>query len=390
LNIKAFFTSFLFALLLILTSCDPQGSKKGKLTITGTFTQFPEGKVELSRINLRSTTPLDTARLNDEGEFRFRVTHDSAEMYLLKVNQKNYINLIVDQERNINVYSDKKLIRSNYQVEGSASSQRLAEFEGALEKNKRKIDSLIIQYKQYQAGVNPSSALIQMDEYYLEVFQEQINLSRKFIEENCNSLASLLVIERRFGMKKILTEKDDSEYYLMLDTCLSAIYPNNMHVLEHKKRLRNILQQKAIKEHRDKLLAIGKKAPDITLEDPQGKSIPLYSLIGRRVIVYFWASWDENSRNANKEMKRIYELNSGSGLEVYAIALESYREPWKGAINADGLNWINVTDYLNIQSATTSLFNIPDKLPYFYLLDEEMLIMYKGNNFVDLLEKLRS
>jgi thiol-disulfide isomerase/thioredoxin len=386
---KALLIKLLLPLIILIVSCNPQENKRGKTLITGTFTQFSGKKVELSRINIRSITPLDTAILSEKGEFRFRISIDSAGMYLLKINQKNYINLVLEQEKKVHVYSDKQAIRSHYRVEGSEGSQRLAEFEATLEKNKQKIDSLIIQHKQYHNNINPSSSLIEMDEFYEQVFQDQVLLSRKFIEENCRSLASLLVIERRFGMKKILTEERDGDYYLMLDTCLSARYPNNIHVLEHQKRLENILRQKAIKEHRDKLLSIGKKAPEIILEDPQGKSIPLHSLAGQKVIVYFWASWDKNSRKANKEMKRVYDMYAPGGLEVYAIALESYREPWQAAIQADDLDWINVTDYLNIQSATVSLFNVPKDLPFFYLLDEEMKIIFKGNEFVKLLELLK-
>jgi hypothetical protein len=77
------------------------------------------------------------------------------------------------------------------------------------------------------------------------------------------------------------------------------------------------------------------------------------------------------------------------GLQVYAIGLESYRDTWVGAINADGLNWINVTDYLHLQSGSVTLFNVPKTLPYFYLLDEGLVIRYKGNSVVDLIAALK-
>jgi hypothetical protein len=47
-----------------------------------------------------------------------------------------------------------------------------------------------------------------------------------------------------------------------------------------------------------------------------------------------------------------------------------------------------VTDYLNIQSGAVSLFNVPDEFPYFFLLNENMEIIYKGSSFVNLLEEL--
>jgi hypothetical protein len=370
-------------------SCNPLGGNKHKTIISGTFSKHPDQQLTLSEVNIRSTTPIDTTFTSDDGEFRLRLAHDSAGMYLLKLNQKNFLTLVVDQEKSIKIFSDAEEIRSNYQVEGSEDSKKLAEFEAILERNKQKVDSLVLEYKKIQANVNPSSTYIQMDEVYQDIFQNQVNYSRKFIEDNCNSLASLLVIDRRFGMRKILTEKEDGDYYIMLDSCLSVKYPWNKHVIEHKKRIEGILQQKAIKEHWENLLAVGKKAPDITLEDPQGKSISLHSVKGTKIIVYFWASWDKDSRMANKEMKRVYDMFAPQGLKVYAIGLESYREPWVGAINADGLDWINVTDYLNIQSAAITLFNVPKDFPYFFLLDNEMKIIFKGDSFIELNESLK-
>jgi hypothetical protein len=308
----------------------------------------------------------------------------------LKVDQKNYITLVLNQEKEVFIFSDQEKIRSNYKVDGSEESQLLASFESALEKNRQRIDSLVLEYRQINASTTITSTSVQMDEVYQGILEDQVKLSKQFIEDNCGSLASLLVIDRRFGMKKILTEEDNGHHYLLLDSCLGINYPGNKHIVEFKKRVEKIYQKKAIWEHRNNLLAIGKKAPDITLEDPQGRSIPLSSFLGNKVIVYFWASWDKNSRQKNPEMKRIYDMYSPRGLKVYAIGLETYNKPWSGAIKADKLTWTNVTDYLNIQSATVSLFNVPRELPYFYLLDEEMIIMYKGKDFVDLLNILKS
>lgn len=385
-NIKPFFF-FLLPVIFLAFCSNPMGKKR--TTIQGSFPKFSGKQVVFSKINISDVTPLDTATLTDKGEFRFRLDHDSAGLYLVKLDNRNYLTLVLDQEKKVSISSGADQIRGNYTVEGSVESQNLAAFEKELEKNKSIVDSLILQYNQGGGAMGMTSVQIRMDQQYQDAFNAQKEVSKKFIEDNCGSLASLLVLNRRFGQLRILTEEEDSRYFIMVDSCLSEKYPGNEHLAEHKKRLESILRQKAIHEHREKKLAVGKKVPDITLEDPDGTSISLYSLRGKPVIVYFWASWDKDSRVANKEMKRIYEMFRPSGLKVYAIALESYREVWSGAIRADGLDWINVTDYLNIQSGSLGLFNVPDKLPYFFLLDEELAIRYKGSNFVDLLDELR-
>ena len=374
--------------MLVMISCNTGSEGSIKTIISGKFSQFPGKKVVLSEIDISNTLPIDTVVLSDEGEFRFRIHRDSAGMYLLKIDNRNYMTLVLDQEKKVEVYSDDAQIRPGYRVEGSEDSQALAEFERSLERNKGIIDSLILQYNQKQGSVNYSSASLQMDQIYQDVFSKQEELSRQFIDEHCSSLASLLVLNRRFGMRKILTEEKDGEYYLRVDSCLSEKYPGNKHVLEQKERIQNILRKKALREHKDRLLAVGNKIPDITLEDPRGRSVSLHSFSGSKVILYFWASWNKDSRRANMEMKRIYELYYPRGLKIYAISLESYPETWQAAIKADALPWTNVTDYLNIQSGSLSLYNVPRDLPYFYLLDENMDILMKGNSFPELLRQL--
>ena len=131
----------------------------------------------------------------------------------------------------------------------------------------------------------------------------------------------------------------------------------------------------------DKKLAPGNKAPDLSLETPAGKTINLHSLQGHPVIVYFWASWDEHSRKSNKILKDILNSFGNHQVKVYAIGLESYREVWLNAIQNDGTGqWTHVTDYLNIHFGTRSLFNIPEQLPFFYLLDKDLTIIDRGND----------
>lgn len=385
---KYYAVVLLFFFIAMLTGCSYFPGQKGKTVILGSFPRFQGKSVTLSEVDIRKTIPIDTAEIDQDGRFRFRLVHDSAGMYLLKIDNKNYLTLVLDQERKVRVTCNGASLKGGYQVEGSEESQRLAVYETELEKNKRIVDSLALAFNAGQATLDFSVVQQQMEGEYLRVFEAQKALSETYIEENCGSLSSLLVLNRRFGQRKLLTEEEDSRYYLMVDSCLSASYPGNKHLTEHKRRIERIREQKAIRDRREQLLAIGKKAPDITLEDPEGKSVSLHSLSGKKVVVYFWASWDKNSRQVNKEMTRVYSMFRQSGLEVYAIGLESYRDTWLGAINADGLKWINVTDYLHLQSGAMTLFNVSGALPYFYLLDESMIIRYKGNNIPDLIALL--
>lgn len=365
----------------MISSCSQNNSNGIKTKITGSFPAFKGKTVTLSEIEINKATGLDTTKISDDGSFSFRFRRAGPGFYLVKVDNKNYVTLILDQEKWVKISSTLPNLRKDYQVEGSPDSEIYRDYEMFLEANRQKVDSLTRTYNDYQRSASFQSKKMELDKNYLEIFNFQRQYSIHFLESHCGSLASLLVINRRFGERTILTEKEDFKYFTMIDSCLSIKYPDNKQLAEHKKRIETTREALRQSEMIEKLLAIGQKAPDISLQNPSGKAVSLYSLMGRPVVLYFWASWDQPSRKANKVMKEMLEKTAKARPAVYAIGLESYKEPWEDAIKADGLeNWTNVTDYMNIYSSAKSLFNIPNDLPYFIVLDKSMIIRYKGNN----------
>jgi thiol-disulfide isomerase/thioredoxin len=365
----------------LISSCSQNNSNGIKTKITGKFPAFKGKTVTLSEIEINKATGIDTAKISDDGSFSFRFRRPGPGFYLVKVDNKNYVTLILDQENRVMISSDLPNLRKDYEVEGSPDSQIYRDYEMFLEANRLKVDSLTRSYNDYQRSAGFQSKKLELDKSYQEIFNFQKQYSIHFLETHCGSLASLLVINRRFGERRILTEKDDFKYFTLIDSCLSIKYPDNKQLAEHKKVIEAAREKQRQSEMLEKRLAIGQKVPDISLQNPSGKEVSLYSLIGKPVVLYFWASWDQPSRIANKSIKEILDKVVKVKPTIYAIGLESYKEPWEDAIRADGLEkWINVTDYLNIYSSAKSLFNLPGDLPYFIVLDKFMKIRYKGNN----------
>ena len=89
---------------------------------------------------------------------------------------------------------------------------------------------------------------------------------------------------------------------------------------------------------------VGSKAPDINLPDNKGELMRLSSLLGKVVILDFWASWCRPCREANKHMRSIYAKYKEKGLEVYGVSIDDNERAWKYAINQDNLTWPQVID----------------------------------------------
>ena len=237
--------------LAFLTGCHEDNGDGIRTTIKGSFPAFHGRMITLSEIDLYKAIPVDTSEIGRNGHFSFKFRRDSAGFYLLKIDNKNYITLVLDREKKVVVTSLAENIKSDYRVEGSEYSGKLQVFEAFMEANNRKIDSIAFAYN---ANIGSSQFLEIMpglNKTYDDIFEQQRKFAKTFIENNCNSLASLLVLNRRFGKRKVLTEEDDARFFLLLDSCLSVNYPGNKHVKELNERAERIRQQQRISRLRN-------------------------------------------------------------------------------------------------------------------------------------------
>jgi thiol-disulfide isomerase/thioredoxin len=116
--------------------------------------------------------------------------------------------------------------------------------------------------------------------------------------------------------------------------------------------------------------AIGEAAPDIKLPSPSGDPIALSSLKGKVVLLDFWASWCGPCRRENPNVVRAYEKYKDKGFTVYSVSLDTEKDRWTKAIQADGLVWQNhVSDLQGWQSSAAKLYGVRG-IPNTFLLDK--------------------
>jgi len=130
-------------------------------------------------------------------------------------------------------------------------------------------------------------------------------------------------------------------------------------------------------------------APEIGLNNPQGKQILLSSLRGKYVLIDFWASWCGPCRKENPTLVRIYNEYKDEGFTIYSVSLDKSKENWEKAIEKDRLVWPNhVSDLLQWKSSMVQLYGF-NSIPHTVLVDKEGKIIATGLRGETLEQKLK-
>lgn len=369
-----------FLSLLFISSCNSENDKAGFI-IHGILTNTKSDKLVLEELSVRDVTPIDSASIDENGRFTLKHTPEETGFYILKVGEDNFITLLIENGDDITITADASQLIHTYDIQGSEGSELLSDYYKYTARNKHKVDSLALIFEQSKSSPDFISIRSMLDSSYKEIVRDQQEYVMNFIDSNPGSLASLIVLNKRFGNTFLLSEKENFDYFQKIDSGLMAKCPDNIHAIEHHKRVTEVLRKRKERELADEKLQPGLPAPLLSEPDTSGNEVSLYSLKGKMVLIYFWAAESAPSRQINPDLKKLYRQFSPAGFEIYGVSFDRNPALWKAAIKIDKLDWIQVSDNKGNSSPILKLYNLPEELPYFYLIDKESLILWRGNRY---------
>ncbi len=381
----AMFKVHIWLLLLLFTiSCTgPWNEQSNEFTLKGKISNAELGVLYLEELISSEVIPVDSIYTDQHGNFLYSKTIEDAHFYMIRADQKNVITLLIEPGEKISIVGDAKDLVLSYEIDGSAGSELLARLFKNQKKNLLRVDSLGKVFRKHKYDENFKEIRRELNNTYTQIFEDQQQFVKTFIENNNNSLAAVIALYQQFGKRTLLNETDHFMYFEMLSNTLSEAYPANKHVIDLKRRVIEYKRSEAQRLQAEENLAPGALAPEIVLPDPKGNQIALSSLRGNVVLIDFWAAWCPPCRKSNRHLKKIYEEYHPLGFEIYAVSLDRTLEQWVLGVEEDEIDWIQVSDLRFWNSPVVSLYNVTS-IPHAVLIDRGGRIIDRGINISEL------
>jgi peroxiredoxin len=246
------------------------------------------------------------------------------------------------------------------------------EYNQLIEANKKLNDKYSEIYTQYQVAEQSgdTAKVSELEKQATAVEAEMTTLQKDFVKNNPSSfVAPAILASLSYEM-----EGDEIESYInAMDTAVA-----------NTEIIRNLKERVA----KMKVVAIGQKAPDFTMNDPEGNPVSLYSKVGAKaLLVDFWAAWCGPCRRENPNVVKVYREYSKKGFDVFGVSLDQKKDDWVKAISDDKLTWTHVSDLQYWNNSAAQLYAV-SAIPANFLLDENGIIIGKNLRGEDLSRKV--
>jgi thiol-disulfide isomerase/thioredoxin len=364
--------NFIILLIIIFfASCGNNKSheeNKSTFELKGKLSNTNGEQLYLDKMTSSGVIVVDTANLNENGEFSFLKAKPSLGFYRVRLTESNFAMLVLDSTQKAMLTGDARDLGNTFNVEGSPDSKLFRDVNETAKRSYQRRDSLMRSYEAY-ANLNKGNKT-KIEEFGRQAEQEFNAEARRLnnylldvIKRNPASLVAIIALQQ---LQPELSEDEYISYYKEVDEALTKKYPDSDQTKNFHNKVEGMLQA-----------MIGSAAPDFTFDTPDGKKLSPSSFKGKYVLLDFWASWCGPCRAESPNMVNMYKKFHPKGLEILSVSLDDNRDKWLAAIQKDKLEWNHVSDLAGWQSAAVKLYNIIG-IPQTYLLDKEGKIIAKG------------
>ncbi|MDQ6813994.1 MAG: AhpC/TSA family protein [Bacteroidota bacterium] len=363
----------------LITACQPK--KHGAFVISGVIENARGKKLLLMETPYSNTQPviLDSTILKDKGSFTLRGRANEEGIYRLTIDSGPDI-ILINDNNSIKVHLDVNDYR-NYTVEGSPASESLH----TLFENYRTKDSAILA----TFKVIDSLKTLPGQDSVTQVLQlkndQQVttlnNLLTEFINNSPSPAASLYALG-------IASQTMPNEETIAMVNSVAKRFPDHAGLAKIKSLLAVKAAAPATADNTNNTYALlNKQAPDLTMNDVNGKPVSISSFKGKYLLIDFWASWCGPCRQENPNVVAAYNQFKNKNFTILGVSLDQDKAAWQKAIAKDNLNWTHMSDLKQWESASVQAYGF-DGIPFNVLVDPTGKIIASSLRGEELVKKL--
>jgi peroxiredoxin len=342
-------------------------SESGTVQITGNLEGGVGQRVLLEEMGAREFIPVDTVVCNASGSFKISFVAAEVAFYVLRYGENKRITLLIEPGEQVEL-SGSMEESGSYTVQGSIGSKLLHQLS---EQHQWTLAALgEITRKNMELVSDPEYATLksELDRKFDSITSAFHEYSVQFIKTHSESLAILVALYNLYGQGlPVFHPSDDMDVYRYVDSALYSQYSG----IEAVDLLHAQITEASLSLGQDEHLQSlqqGEIAPDFVSSRPDGSQLALSDLKGNYVLVSFWAGWSALSREENAFLKKAFQTYSGHRFKILQVSLDDSLEDWAGAIDADGLEWDQVSDLQRWDSPVADLYRV-EKIPSNVLVD---------------------
>ena len=363
------------ALLFLFAAC--KFGNKNRFNVTGNITDMPVQEVVLEEIGVNDViTVVDSTKSTEAGHFQLSGIAPEPGLYRLRFEQNKFILLAVEKG-DLSVTADWQSLEA-WKVSGSDASESLRKFLLAIREHLRDFNTMSVVIDTLVSRGNDSLLTKAKTD-----FRDMREKFTRYVEQYADTTKYLPVA---VFAARILNPGSEKPFLDAFSQGLDRRFPNSKMVkdfLAYNGQAGGMISQQ---QKTAAMPEIGKMAPEINLQDINGKNISLSSLRGKYVLLDFWASWCNPCRMENPNVVAAYSKYKDKNFTVFSVSLDSDKDKWQKAIAQDGLSWsAHVSDLKGWESVAAKTYRI-ESIPSNFLIDASGKII-ASNLRGDLLEQ---